>query len=192
MAETIVTRTELSRYAPRITTIHIDPDKIGKIIGPGGKMIRKIQEECHVDVDIEDDGTVFISAVEGPDAERAIEMIQALTEEAEIGKVYLGKVVRTESYGAFVEICPVWMAWCTSRNWPTTMHPLLRTWYTLATRSWSWLPTLTPKAAKSGCRARQCWKAGARRKRASAIAGEGPPPAGGITGEGVDDPAARG
>ena len=99
-------RSELSRYAPRITTMHIDPDKIGKIIGPGGKMIRKIQEECDVDVDIEDDGTVYISALEGPAAEKAIQMIEALTEEAEIGKVYLGKVVRTESYGAFVEILP--------------------------------------------------------------------------------------
>jgi polyribonucleotide nucleotidyltransferase len=99
-------RQELSPYAPRITTVHIDPDKIGKIIGPGGKTIRKIQEDCEVDIDIDDDGTVFISAVEGAGAERAIAMIDALTEEAEIGKVYLGKVVRTESYGAFIEILP--------------------------------------------------------------------------------------
>jgi polyribonucleotide nucleotidyltransferase len=107
MAETIAEpRTELSQYAPRITTMHVDPDKIGKIIGPGGKMIRKIQEECEVDVDIEDDGTVYIAAVEGLGAQRAIEMIEALTEEAEIGKVYVGKVVRTENYGAFVEILP--------------------------------------------------------------------------------------
>lgn len=107
MAETLsAARLELSPFAPRITTIHIDPDKIGKIIGPGGKMIRKIQEECDVDVDIEDDGTVYIAAVEGPAAEKAIAMIEALTEEAEIGKVYLGKVVRTESYGAFIEILP--------------------------------------------------------------------------------------
>jgi polyribonucleotide nucleotidyltransferase len=92
MAETIAEpRSELSAYAPRITTINVDPDKIGKIIGPGGKMIRKIQEDCDVDVDIEDDGTVYI---------------EALTEEAEIGKTYVGKVVRTESYGAFVEILP--------------------------------------------------------------------------------------
>jgi polyribonucleotide nucleotidyltransferase len=69
-------------------------------------MIRKIQEECEVDVDIEDDGTVYIAAVEGLGAQRAIEMIEALTEEAEIGKVYVGKVVRTENYGAFVEILP--------------------------------------------------------------------------------------
>jgi polyribonucleotide nucleotidyltransferase len=99
-------RSELSRFAPRITTIHVDPDKIGKIIGPGGKTIRKIQEECDVDVDIEDDGTVYIAAIDGPGAQKAIAMVEALTEEAEIGKVYVGKVVRTESYGAFVEILP--------------------------------------------------------------------------------------
>jgi polyribonucleotide nucleotidyltransferase len=107
MAESIAEpRAEMSSYAPRITTIHVDPDKIGKIIGPGGKTIRKIQEECDVDVDIEDDGSVYIAAVEGAGAQRAIEMIEALTEEAEIGKVYVGKVVRTENYGAFVEILP--------------------------------------------------------------------------------------
>jgi polyribonucleotide nucleotidyltransferase len=107
MAETIAEpRSEMSPFAPRITTIHVDPDKIGKIIGPGGKMIRKIQEECEVDVDIEDDGTIYIAATEGAGAEKAIAMIESLTEEAEIGKVYVGKVVRTESYGAFVEILP--------------------------------------------------------------------------------------
>ncbi len=107
MAETISEpRAEMSPYAPRITTIHIDPDKIGKIIGPGGKMIRKIQEECGVDIDIEDDGSVYISAAEGLGVETAIQMIESLTEEAEIGKVYVGKVVRTENYGAFVEILP--------------------------------------------------------------------------------------
>jgi polyribonucleotide nucleotidyltransferase len=105
MAEAITEpRAEMSAYAPRITTIHVDPDKIGKIIGPGGKMIRKIQEECEVEIDIEDDGSVYIAALEGSGALKAAEMIEALTEEAEIGKVYVGKVVRTESYGAFVEI----------------------------------------------------------------------------------------
>jgi polyribonucleotide nucleotidyltransferase len=99
-------RQEMSVYAPRITTIHVDPDKIGKIIGPGGKMIRKIQEECEVEIDIEDDGSVYISALDGTGAHKAVEMIEALTEEAEIGKIYVGKVVRTESYGAFVEIMP--------------------------------------------------------------------------------------
>ncbi|HSJ58646.1 MAG TPA: polyribonucleotide nucleotidyltransferase, partial [Anaerolineae bacterium] len=107
MAETLAEpREQMSPYAPRIMTIQVDPDKIGKIIGPGGKTIRKIQEEAGVDIDIEDDGTVYIAAVEGPAMERAIEMIEALTEEAKIGQVYVGKVVRTESYGAFVEILP--------------------------------------------------------------------------------------
>jgi polyribonucleotide nucleotidyltransferase len=107
MAETISEpRPDLSAYAPRIITVHVDPEKIGKIIGPGGKMIRKIQEECEVDVDIEDDGTVYIAAIEGLGAQKAIAMIEALTEEAEIGKTYVGKVVRTENYGAFVEILP--------------------------------------------------------------------------------------
>jgi polyribonucleotide nucleotidyltransferase len=107
MAEAITApRPKMSPYAPRITTVHIDPEKIGKIIGPGGKMIRKIQEECTVDVDIEDDGTIYISAVEGAGAQKAIEMIQGLTEEPEIGKTYVGKVVRIEAYGAFVEIMP--------------------------------------------------------------------------------------
>jgi polyribonucleotide nucleotidyltransferase len=107
MAETIAEpREELSPFAPRITTIHVDPEKIGKIIGPGGKMIRKIQEECEVDVDIEDDGTVYIAAIDGLGAQKAIAMVEALTEEAEIGKTYVGKVVRTENYGAFVEILP--------------------------------------------------------------------------------------
>ena len=107
MAETLAEpRPEMSPYAPRITTIHIHPEKIGKIIGPGGKMIRRIQEECGVDIDIDDDGSVYIAATEGPAAVRAVEMIEALTEEAEIGKTYVGKVVRTENYGAFVEILP--------------------------------------------------------------------------------------
>jgi polyribonucleotide nucleotidyltransferase len=107
MAETLAEpREELSPFAPRITTMHVDPEKIGKIIGPGGKMIRKIQEECGVDVDIEDDGTVYIAAIDGLGAQKAIAMVEALTEEAEIGKTYVGKVVRTENYGAFVEILP--------------------------------------------------------------------------------------
>ncbi len=107
MAESLAeARAEMSPYAPRITTIHVDPEKIGKIIGPGGKMIRKIQEECGVEIDIQDDGSVFISAPEGPAVEKAISMVEGLTEEATIGRVYVGKVVRTEAYGAFVEILP--------------------------------------------------------------------------------------
>ena len=107
MAEAIAEpREDLSPYAPRITTIKIDPDKIGKIIGPGGKMIRAITEETGTKIDIDDDGTVFIAATEGPAAQAAIERIRNLTQEPELGKTYKGKVVRTTDFGAFVEIFP--------------------------------------------------------------------------------------
>jgi polyribonucleotide nucleotidyltransferase len=99
-------RPELSPYAPRIISIHINPEKIGAVIGPGGKMIRKITEETGTKIDIEDDGTVFIASINGASAETAIEMIRALTEEPEIGKIYTGKVVRITDFGAFVEILP--------------------------------------------------------------------------------------
>jgi polyribonucleotide nucleotidyltransferase len=99
-------RPELSRYAPRLTIIKIDPGKIGAIIGPGGKVIRKIQEDTGVKIDVQDDGTVFIAATEGPAAQRAKEMIEGLTETARVGQIYTGKVVRTTDFGAFVEILP--------------------------------------------------------------------------------------
>ena len=99
-------RDHLSAYAPRITMLHIDPDKIGALIGPGGKTIRGIIEQTGVKIDVEDDGSVYVAAVDGPSAEQAISMIQGLTENAEIGKIYTGKVVRTTDFGAFVEILP--------------------------------------------------------------------------------------
>jgi polyribonucleotide nucleotidyltransferase len=99
-------RESLSPYAPSIESIHIDPEKIGKIIGPGGKMIRSIQDETGVQIDIDDDGTVFIAASNQEASQQAIARIEALTEEAELGKIYTGKVVRTASFGAFVEILP--------------------------------------------------------------------------------------
>jgi polyribonucleotide nucleotidyltransferase len=99
-------RAEMSPYAPRIITIKIDPAKIGKIIGPGGKMVRALQEEYDVKIDIEDDGSIFIAAPEGTKIQGALAQIEALTEEATIGKIYTGRVVRTENYGAFVEILP--------------------------------------------------------------------------------------
>jgi len=107
MLETISQpRPNLSPYAPRIITIHIDPEKIGKVIGPGGKTIRTIQDEAGVKIDIEEDGTVFIASSDGESSERAVQMVEALTEEAQIGKIYTGKVVRTTDFGAFVEILP--------------------------------------------------------------------------------------
>ncbi len=99
-------RPNLSPYAPRIITVQIDPEKIGKIIGPGGKTVRAIQEETGVKIDIGEDGTVFIASADGEGSQRAVQMVQALTEEAEVGRVYTGKVVRTTEFGAFVEILP--------------------------------------------------------------------------------------
>jgi len=107
MAKTItVSREQLSEYAPTIETIQIDVDKIGKVIGPGGKVIRAIQDELDVKIDIDDDGTVFIAASNRVAGEEARARIEALTEEAELGRIYTGKVVRTATFGAFVEILP--------------------------------------------------------------------------------------
>jgi len=99
-------RTDLKPHAPRMTVLKIDPEKIGAIIGPGGRVIRKIQEETGARIDIEDDGTVYIGAVDGPSAFKAQEMIESLTEEAVVGRIYTGKVVRITDFGAFVEILP--------------------------------------------------------------------------------------
>jgi polyribonucleotide nucleotidyltransferase len=99
-------RAELSPYAPRITTIQINPDKIRDIIGPGGKMIRKITEETGAQIDVEDDGRVFIAAVDQEGGKRAIDWIKGLTDEVEVGRIYQGKVVRMMPFGAFVEVLP--------------------------------------------------------------------------------------
>ncbi len=98
-------RTELSSSAPRILTLKVNPSKIGAIIGPGGKTVRGIQERTGAKIDIEEDGTVYVSSVDGGAAIAADE-IRALTEDIEIGKIYTGKVTRIESFGAFVEILP--------------------------------------------------------------------------------------
>jgi len=99
-------REELSPYAPRIQTIKINPDKIGAVIGPGGKMIRKIQEESGAKIDIEDDGSVNISATSGDAMQTALDAVRALTEEVEVGRIYTGTVRRLVDFGAFVEILP--------------------------------------------------------------------------------------
>jgi polyribonucleotide nucleotidyltransferase len=99
-------RAELSPYSPRITTIQINPDKIRDIIGPGGKMIRKITEETGAQIDVEDDGRVFIAAVDQEAGQKAIDWIKGLTDEVEVGKIYKGKVVRIMPFGAFVEVLP--------------------------------------------------------------------------------------
>lgn len=99
-------RSELSLYAPRITIIQVNPSKIGKIIGPGGKTIRHITEVTGVSIDVEDDGSVRIASADGSASSQAEQMIRELTEEPEVGKIYNGKVVRTTDFGAFVEILP--------------------------------------------------------------------------------------
>ena len=99
-------RAELKDHAPRITIVTIPVDKIGAVIGPGGKVIRSIQEETGVKIDIGEDGSVFIAATDGVSAQKARERIEALTESAVIGRIYTGKVVRVTEFGAFVEILP--------------------------------------------------------------------------------------
>ncbi|MGA7729857.1 MAG: polyribonucleotide nucleotidyltransferase, partial [Chloroflexia bacterium] len=99
-------RRELSVYAPRILRIKINPEKIGALIGPGGKNIRGITEKTGTKIDVEDDGTVLVASTDGESAKQAIRMIEGLTKEAEVGEIYLGKVVRILPYGAFVEILP--------------------------------------------------------------------------------------
>jgi DNA polymerase III epsilon subunit family exonuclease len=99
-------RVEMSDFAPRIITIKINPEKIREIIGKGGSMIRKIQEETQTEINVEDDGTVEIAAVSGENSRRAIQWIESLTREVEVGALYLGKVTRIMGFGAFVEILP--------------------------------------------------------------------------------------
>ncbi|RLB70756.1 MAG: polyribonucleotide nucleotidyltransferase, partial [Deltaproteobacteria bacterium] len=99
-------RAELSDFAPRIMTIKIDPDKIRDVIGPGGKNIRAITEKSGAKIDIDDSGEIKIASVDGQASEMAIALIRDLTQEAEVGKVYLGTVQRIMDFGAFVQIFP--------------------------------------------------------------------------------------
>jgi polyribonucleotide nucleotidyltransferase len=99
-------RKDLSPYAPRVITIQIKPEKIRDVIGPGGRTIRKICDETGVRIEVEDDGTVMISSTNMERTQRAIEIIRQMTEEAEVGGIYLGKVKRVMDFGAFVEIFP--------------------------------------------------------------------------------------
>ncbi|SHM49657.1 polyribonucleotide nucleotidyltransferase [Caldanaerovirga acetigignens] len=99
-------RSELSPYAPRIFTTVIDPEKIRDVIGPGGKMINKIISETGVKIDIEDDGKIYVAAPNEAAGKKALEMIKNITQDVEVGKIYLGKVLRITNFGAFVEILP--------------------------------------------------------------------------------------
>ncbi|KXS41596.1 MULTISPECIES: polyribonucleotide nucleotidyltransferase [unclassified Candidatus Frackibacter] len=99
-------REDLSPYAPSIITIEIDPEKIRDVIGPGGKTIKKIVDENDVNIDIEDDGTVFISAENQEGGQNAKRIIEKITEDVEVGKLYLGEVKKVTNFGAFVEVLP--------------------------------------------------------------------------------------
>ncbi len=99
-------RPEISRHAPRLIQLHINPDKIGTLIGPGGKTIRGIEEETGATVEVENDGTVTVACVDAEKAERAVQRIKDLTAEVELGKIYTGKVVSVKEFGAFIEILP--------------------------------------------------------------------------------------
>jgi len=99
-------RTEISPRAPRLLTVQINPEKIGLLIGPGGKTIKGIQESTGAKIDIDDDGTVYISHSEAVGAEKAKAKVEALTEEVRIGKVYEGRVTSVKDFGAFIEILP--------------------------------------------------------------------------------------
>jgi polyribonucleotide nucleotidyltransferase len=107
MRETIpASRPELSRYAPRMYRIQIPQEKIGQVIGPGGRVIRSIIDETKCSIDVEDDGTVLIGSAREEMAQRAIQIIEGLTKEVAVGEIYTGNVTRLTSFGAFVEILP--------------------------------------------------------------------------------------
>jgi polyribonucleotide nucleotidyltransferase len=108
MAEAIDRPDEMSPYAPRVTSIRIPVDKIGEVIGPKGKMIKSITDETGADISIEDDGTIYIGANDGPKAEAAIGMINAIANPQlpKVGERFLGTVVKTAAYGAFVSLLP--------------------------------------------------------------------------------------
>ncbi len=99
-------RPQVSPYAPKILRIQIDPDKIGSIIGPGGKIIRKMQDETGARIEVQDDGTVLISSEDAENAEAAKKRIESLTEEIQVGRIYEGTVVSIKDFGAFVQILP--------------------------------------------------------------------------------------
>ena len=96
----------MSPYAPRITTIQINPDKIRDVIGRGGETIRGIIDQTGATIDINDDGTVFVASTDQEGAKKAIEMIEAIVKEVEVGEMYDGKVTRIMQFGAFVEVLP--------------------------------------------------------------------------------------
>src|SRR4029079_6396109 len=99
-------REDISQYAPRILTIKINPEKIGAVIGPGGKGIRRLEAETGATIDIEDDGTIMISSLEMKGAMQAQDMIEQITQGVKVGKIYNGRVSSVKDFGAFIEVAP--------------------------------------------------------------------------------------
>ncbi len=99
-------RPEVSDYAPRVETLGIPTDKIGLLIGPGGKTINAMQEEYGVNISVENDGTVYVAGIDGVSVKGALAAINAMTKDVESGAIYNGKVVKTTNFGAFVELMP--------------------------------------------------------------------------------------
>jgi polyribonucleotide nucleotidyltransferase len=99
-------RPSISKWAPRLLVVKIDPEKIGKLIGPGGKNIKALQEKTNTRIDIEDDGTVYISSTDAAGAEKCRDIVDAMTASVQVGKIYTGTVVSIKEFGAFVEIAP--------------------------------------------------------------------------------------
>jgi polyribonucleotide nucleotidyltransferase len=99
-------RSDLSLYAPRVYVIKINPDRIGNVIGPGGKMINKIIDETGATIDIEDDGTIFVASEKADGAKKAITWVKSLTRELKVGEIFQGKVVKVTDFGAFIEVAP--------------------------------------------------------------------------------------
>src|SRR5438445_2639329 len=99
-------RNQISQHAPRLIQVHINPEKIGLLIGPGGKTIKSIQESTGAKLDVDDDGTVYISHMDAAQAELARQKVEALTEEVRVGKVYEGRVTSIKDFGAFIEFLP--------------------------------------------------------------------------------------
>ncbi|MBR3921212.1 MAG: polyribonucleotide nucleotidyltransferase [Oscillospiraceae bacterium] len=99
-------RTEVSKYAPKMLQTKINPEKIREVIGQGGKVIQKIQADCEVKIDISEDGNVFISGIDGEKAKMALQIVETIANDPEVGAIYRGKVVRIMNFGAFVEIAP--------------------------------------------------------------------------------------
>src|SRR6185312_7965885 len=108
IAEAIDSPDEMSPYSPRVTSVKIPVDKIGEVIGPKGKMINSITEQTGADISIEDDGTIYVGAADGPSAEAAIDLINAIANPQlpKVGERFLGTVVKTAAFGAFVSLLP--------------------------------------------------------------------------------------